>query len=250
MRRILIIGIGAGNPDHITVQAIKALATVDAVFVVDKGAETDELAALRRDLCARYIARPYRLVAIPDPARDRHRADYAAGVLAWHAERARLYARHIVALGPDETGAILVWGDPSLYDSTIRIVDAIQAGGQVAFEHAVIPGISSVGALAAAQRISANTIGGPVHITTGRRLPERPIAPGESVVVMLDGDTAFRALDPAGLDIAWGAYLGTDKELLVSGPLAEVADRIVQTRAEARARHGWIMDIYLLRRMG
>ncbi|MGW5950382.1 hypothetical protein ACWFRN_36120, partial [Streptomyces celluloflavus] len=30
-------------------------------------------------------------------------------------------------------------------------------------------------------------------------------------------------------------------------PLSEVADRIVALRAEARARHGWIMDTYLLR---
>ena len=36
--------------------------------------------------------------------------------------------------------------------------------------------------------------------------------------------------------------------MLISGPLAAVADEIAATRAELRARHGWIMDTYLLRR--
>ncbi len=250
MKTILIIGIGAGDPDHITVQAIKALAGVDVVLVVDKGPATDDLARLRREICARYIGdRPHRTVHIPDPVRDRGRADYESGVLAWHEARALLWEQAIEReLGDDQAGAILVWGDPSLYDSTIRIVDAIAAAGRVPFTCEVIPGISSVQALTARHRIAANAIGGPVHITTGRRLHERPIGEAESVVVMLDGDTAFDRLDGTDLDIFWGAYLGTDAEILVSGRLAEVASEIKRVRSEARAAHGWIMDVYLLRR--
>jgi precorrin-6A synthase len=41
--------------------------------------------------------------------------------------------------------------------------------------------------------------------------------------------------------------LGTEYELLSSGTVGEVGAQIVAARAEARARHGWIMDIYLLR---
>jgi len=48
--------------------------------------------------------------------------------------------------------------------------------------------------------------------------------------------------------IWWGAYVGTPDEILVSGDLAEVGDRIQELRAAARARKGWIMDTYLLRR--
>jgi precorrin-6A synthase len=66
--------------------------------------------------------------------------------------------------------------------------------------------------------------------------------------VMLDGRTAFAALPDTDLDIYWGAYLGTADEVLVAGDLHTVRDRIVQVRAEARARKGWIMDTYLLRR--
>ena len=66
-------------------------------------------------------------------------------------------------------------------------------------------------------------------------------------VVMLDGQTAFLAVDDPAAEIFWGAYLGTPDEILIRGPLGEVRDEIVETRAAARAEHGWIMDIYLIR---
>lgn len=67
-------------------------------------------------------------------------------------------------------------------------------------------------------------------------------------MVMLDAQTAFTAHTDQDAHIYWGAYLGTPDELLISGPLAEVSEQIVETRAEARLRKGWIMDTYLLRR--
>jgi precorrin-6A synthase len=65
---------------------------------------------------------------------------------------------------------------------------------------------------------------------------------------MLDGATAFETLDPAGIQIWWGAYLGMEHEILDSGPLAQTGPRIMAKRKEARARHGWIMDTYILKR--
>ncbi len=65
---------------------------------------------------------------------------------------------------------------------------------------------------------------------------------------MLDGTCAFTQVDPAGVTIYWGAYLGTADEILVSGPLAEVSGEIQRIRAEARERKGWMFDTYLLRR--
>ena len=43
MRRLLIIGIGAGDPEQVTVQAIKALNRADVFFVIDKGAVKQDL---------------------------------------------------------------------------------------------------------------------------------------------------------------------------------------------------------------
>ena len=70
----------------------------------------------------------------------------------------------------------------------------------------------------------------------------------DTLIVMLDGDCAFQTLPSDAIAIWWGAYLGMPEEILISGPLAEVGPKIVAARAAARARHGWIMDIYLLRR--
>ena len=249
MRKLWIIGIGAGHPDHITMQAIKALAGIDVVFLIGKGDDKADLAALRKDICARYIKKPHRIVEAADPERDRAPADYQAAVAGWHAQRAAIYERMIRdELADGQHGAFLVWGDPSLYDSTLRIVDAVAARKTVAFDLEVVPGITSVQALAAAHRVALNRIGGAVHITTGRLLAKAGAMPDSDVVVMLDGECAFNAVNDAGVDIYWGAYVGTADQLLVSGPLRERAGEIEKVRGEARARHGWIMDTYLLRR--
>jgi precorrin-6A synthase len=102
--------------------------------------------------------------------------------------------------------------------------------------------------LAARHRIALNRIGRSVHITTGRLLRGGLPAGVDDVVVMLDGRTSFSTLVGQGFDIYWGAYLGTPDEILRSGALDDLADEIVETRAEARRRKGWIFDIYLLRR--
>jgi precorrin-6A synthase len=248
MKKIFVIGIGAGNPDYVTVQAINALNQVDVFFMIDKGEEKDDLVRLRKEICDRYIKdKSYRMVEIADPPRDRTPSGYEPAVRAWHAERAGIYERLIEEeLGEDECGAFLVWGDPSLYDSTLRIIDQILARGTVAFDYEVIPGISAVQALAARHRIALNRIGRPVHITTGRKLAEG--LPDDDVIVMLDGDCSFKTIDDPAIDIYWGAYLGTEDEILVSGRLREVGQAIERMRADAKAWKGWVMDTYLLRR--
>jgi precorrin-6A synthase len=128
------------------------------------------------------------------------------------------------------------------------VLEQILARGAVAFEHEVVPGISSVQALTARHRIPLNRVGRPVQITTGRRLAEGFPEGVDEVVVMLDADCSFRHLPDEGLEIHWGAYVGMDDEILVSGPVSGVGEEIVRRRAEARERKGWIMDAYLLRR--
>ena len=248
MRQIHLIGIGTGNPEHLTIQGIRALNDTDVVFLLDKGEAKSGLTQVRRAICERYVERPdLRFVEAPDPERDRMPADYGGAVADWHAARAALYEELIAThLADGERGAFLVWGDPSLYDSTLRILDRVQARGRLAFTVSVVPGITSVQALAASHRIPLHRIGESMRITTGRRLREEGLGEGPgATVVMLDGNPRFEGLDP-DLTIHWGAYLGTPDEILAAGRLGDVADDIGRMRAEARARHGWIMDIYLL----
>jgi precorrin-6A synthase len=250
MMQLKVIGVGAGDPDHVTIQAVNALNQVDVFFVLDKGEVKQELVELREEILRRFAPeREYRVVVGRDPERDRTSAAYVESVDDWRRRRADVCADLIATeLGEDQVGAFLVWGDPSLYDSTLAILDDILDRGKLVFEIEVIPGISSVSALAARHRVGLNQVGRPIEITTGRRLAEKWPDEVDDVVVMLDAQTAFTAHTDQDAEIYWGAYLGTPDELLVAGKLSEVAAEIVETRAEARKRKGWIMDTYLLRR--
>ncbi len=242
-RRIHVIGIGSGDPGYVTAQAVDALNDTQVFFAMDKGAQKDDLVSLRRQICERFIRTPaYRFVELPDPPRAKD-GDYRQAVADWHAARAQVWAHAIESeLPPGGVGAFLAWGDPSLYDSTLRILATVAA--HVDIDYDVIPGITAIQALTARHRIPLNDVGEPVLVTTGRQL--RATGLSGSAVVMLDGDCAFRSCPPR-TRIWWGAYLGTPDELLVSGTVGEVGSRIADLRAEARTRHGWIMDTYQLR---
>ena len=250
MRHILIVGIGSGNPEHMTVQAINALNSADVLFIPTKGAKKAELADVRREIVSRYVTNPKtRTVDYALPVRDTADRTYGESVDGWHAAITAIYEQLFTReLSEDGIGAFLVWGDPMLYDSTIRIIERVRASGQVAFDFTVIAGITSLQALCAAHRIPLNLVGKPVEITTGRRLSETFPQRSESVAVMLDGQQAFAEIDDPEAHIYWGAYLGTSDEIVISGNLAEKKDEILQTRARERQKHGWIMDIYLLRK--
>lgn len=250
MRQIIVIGIGAGDPEQVTMQAVAALNRVDVFFILDKGEVKQELTDLRQEILDRYASeRTYRTVWGRDPDRDRTAAAYTDAVDDWRHRRADVCEELIAAnLGEGETGAFLVWGDPALYDSTPAILADVLARDGMSFEVEIVPGISSVSSLAARHGTGLNQVGGAIQITTGRRLAQGWPADADDVVVMLDARTAFTELAEPNTEIFWGAYLGMPDEILVSGPLAEVAEQIVTLRTEARARKGWIMDTYLLRR--
>src|ERR1017187_3491520 len=251
MRRVLIIGIGAGDPEQVTVQAIKALNETDVFFIIDKGTDKQDLTALREQICERYIEnRAYRVVHAPDPERDRAAARYGPAVEEWRHQRAEIYEQLITGeLGDGECGAFLVWGDPALYDSTLAIIEQIIAKGALDLEYEVIPGISSVQALAARHRVSLTQVGKPVDVPPGRRLAEGGFPEHcDDVVVMLDAACSFSGIAQAGVEIYWGAYIGTKDEILISGHLGDVADQIQAARREARARKGRVMGTYPLRR--
>ncbi len=250
MRTISVVGIGSGNPEHVTIAAIAELNAADVVFMLDKGEDSRELIDVRKEICDRYITGPCRIVTAPDVQRDRGAAAYAAAVQDWRTRRADVYQRLITTeLGEDQRGAFLAWGDPAIYDSTLHILRDVLARGEVSFEIRVIPGISSIQALAAQHQLSLTRTGRPLHITTGRRLAAEGFpANADDVVVMLDAQAAFVAAADGDDEIYWGAYVGTADEIAIAGRVRDVAPRILATRAAARERHGWIMDSYLLRR--
>jgi precorrin-6A synthase len=243
---LTLIGIGTGNPDHLTRQAERAINAQDLILIPRKGAGKDDLAGLRRAICEAVITREgVRLAEFDLPTRDPATADYRQRVEDWHDAIAEVWAETIAAHPGAERAGLLVWGDPSLYDSTLRIAARLNPAPRIE----VVPGITSLQALTAAHAIPLNEIGAPFQVTTGRRLRAEGWPPGvATVAVMLDGGCAFEVLPGADYDIWWGAYVGMAEEITCAGRLDEVAGRIAEMRAEARAAHGWIMDIYVLRR--
>lgn len=237
---IRVIGIGC-HPDHLTAEARSALASCDYVVAAAKS-EDDALLAFRAEVCARAGVE---LVVVPDPERDRGStdagpADYPGAVSAWHAARADAWGAVIRERGG--TAGFLVWGDPSLYDSTIRVVRSL------GMAYDVVPGLSAPQLLAARHRIVLHEVGRPLLVTTGRRLLS-DARDHDNLVVMLDGGLACSRL-AGDWQVWWGANLGTGSERLVEGRLADVLPTIGAARVEARAEAGWVMDTYLLRRLG
>jgi precorrin-6A synthase len=246
MTTLSLIGIGTGNPDHVTGQAIHALNAADLILIPRKGEAKSDLADLRRQILSRVLTSPVPVADYDVPQRA-DQDDYLGAVNDWHDAIATAWAETIATHRPGAANvALMVWGDPSLYDSTLRI--AARLSGLTV---KVIPGITSMQALTAAHAIPLNTLAAPVTITTGRNLRDHGWPTGATTLaIMLDKGGAFTTIDPEGTEIWWGAYVGMPEETLIHGPLAEVSDRILATRARLRAEHGWIMDIYLLRRGG
>ena len=244
MTTLSLIGIGTGNPDHLTAEAVKALNRADLILLPRKGDDKSDLADLRRQIVAAVVTEPVTVAEYDVPKRA-DQADYLGAVNDWHDAIAAVWQAAIDAhLAQGGRVALMVWGDPSLYDSTLRIAARLPG---LATE--VIPGITSLQVLTAAHAIPLNALAAPVVITTGRRLRDEGWPKGaDSVAVMLDSGGAFLAVEPQGVTIWWGAYVGMPQQALIHGPLANVAARIVETRARLRAEHGWIMDIYLMRR--
>jgi precorrin-6A synthase (deacetylating) len=251
IKTIRVIGIGSGNPDHLTGEAVGALNRTDVLLVAGTGSGEADLVRAGTALCAAVIdpAHSYRLVEVPDPpttpGSGRDSAAYDQDV---HDARVEACAQVLAGLGPhEESAGFLVWGDPAIYDSTIRVVDALR--GRFDVEHEIIPGISAPQLLAARHRIPLGTDGASIHVTTGRRLVAEYDPRLGDVVVMLDDDLSCAELATVhpDLPIYWGADLGGPDEALVAGPLGEVLDEIREARAAIRARRGRVADTYLLR---
>jgi precorrin-6A synthase len=247
MITVFLIGIGCGDPEQLTLAAVRAINQADLILIPRKGAAKSDLAELRRSICAQVLKNDRTRIAEFDlPARDADQDDYRKGVEEWHDAVAAAWSREIAAhLGGEGRVALLIWGDPSLYDSSLRIAARLDPAASVE----VVAGVTSIQALCAAHRMPMNNVGEPFLVTTGRRLRQDGWPSGvNTVIVMLDGGAAFQSIDPKGLHIWWGAYLGMPDQILMSGRLAEIGAGIAAARSRARERHGWIMDSYILKR--
>ncbi len=254
-KRVRVIGVGPGDPDQVTIEAVQALREVAYFVVTDKsgrGGMPDPLVNARERLLDRHLDAPAVIVRVDDPERERRpdrtatQAEYDAAVARWHEERQAAYEEAL--LSHDGDAGFLVWGDPAFYDSTIRILQSLQERGRLDLVLDVVPGISSIQLLAARHQIVLHEVGQALHVTSGRRLHEALAQGQDNIVVMLNRVIELDSVDD--WSIWWGANLGTATEELVSGRVGDVLGDIDVARERVRAAAGWVMDIFLLRRSG
>jgi precorrin-6A synthase len=195
MIELYLVGIGMGNPSHLTGAAIEALQLADLILIPNKG---EAKADLRSDICEKLLLPIPQITYFSLPSRDPKEPDYLKRVSDWHDSIASLWQNTILSNRPNGGKVeLMIWGDPSLYDSSLRIAERLQTKDHALKIH-VIPGVTAVQLLTAANRIPLNELGAPVTISTGRQLRDNGWPEGcETLVVMLDGETMFDALDAA-----------------------------------------------------
>jgi precorrin-6A synthase len=255
MKTLYLIGIGTGDPEHLTIQSLNILKKVDVILILDKDSKRQaELVSLRKDILQKYLPEQrYKLVHVKIPERKRGRELnlYKENVTFWRRQKAEILANTInKEIKEGQKAALLIWGDPSLYDGHIEILEYILHKGLAEFNYEIIPGITAMQLLAARHRISLNNIAESILITTGRNLKEIPPEGIKNVVVFLDNYLTYKNFRDSKLHIYWGAYLGTKDEIIISGRIGDVVDEIIRLRTEARKKKGYIMETYILRRDG
>lgn len=111
MIELTLIGIGTGNPDHLSMQAAAEIAAADLILIPLK-AQQEDLAGLRRAICDRHAGPQTQIVEFDLPRRDADNPDYKQGVTLWHDAIAESWQDQIRAHLPGLAGrvALLVWG--------------------------------------------------------------------------------------------------------------------------------------------
>ncbi|MBK1723152.1 precorrin-6A synthase (deacetylating) [Thiocystis violacea] len=251
MKTLYLIGMGPGGPEYLTIQAIETLKRTDVFFMLEKeGRGKEELLQMRRDILTHYLGDTgYRVVIATSPARRMEADGYKEGVKVWHDEKRTLFERLVRdELEDGQSGALLLWGDPAIYDQTLSLVADVAAASQGTLVFEIIPGITSVQMLTARHKIPMNRVGESITITTGRHAETCDPTEIDNAIVMLDYNASFQRFKDQNMDVYWAGYLGCPDEVLISGPVDEVTDELLRTKQAVRDRKGWLMDIYLLRR--
>ena len=150
MFELFLVGIGTGNPEHITIQARRAIAEAGIILIPYKGSEKSDLVEVRLKICKEIIGdKKTKIVQFDLPKRDLSYS-YQEGVEKWHDNVARVWSSTIRENCSEGTKvALLIWGDPSLYDSSLRIAERIKPKLKIQ----VFAGITSIQALTAAHQI-------------------------------------------------------------------------------------------------
>ncbi len=239
-KKIYLIGIGPGDPKYLTVEAIETIKKLNTFLIPVKKGSKEELTHIRKKIIEYCRTdRNFQIIELHFPERKKS-SSYKNSVEEWRNKKAEIILNVMKEI---DTAGLLIWGDPSLYDGHIDIVKEVQK--HIPLELEIIPGISSISVLAAKHKISLNKIGSSIFITTPRGLRQMKEI-SHNTIVFLDNYETFRLFKEKDLKIYWGAYLGTEKEVLFSGNLKDCLEQLIELRRQLKKKNGWIMELYLL----
>ena len=242
VKKVYLIGMGPGNLKYLTLEAVDLIKRLPLFLIPLKSSKKTYLTEKRKEILYKIRKdRNFKIVEIPFPERKRS-FQYKEAVASWRRKKAEILIKVLQKESTEEAGFI-IWGDPSIYDGHIEIFKDVQK--QIPIEFEIIPGISAFQILSAKHKIPLTRIAGSLLFTTPRRLKKFSEIK-ENTVVFLDNYESYRKFNQKDLKIYWGAYLGTEKEVLLSGKLSEVKEKIVELRRKLRKENGWIMEIYFL----
>jgi precorrin-2/cobalt-factor-2 C20-methyltransferase len=195
--RLIGVGVGPGDPEHVTLKAVRVLREADRVFVPDGGRAAEIVAA---------YAEPHPLTFAM--------TDVASRTEHW--ERA---AREIATV--TGTAAFATIGDPNLYSTFTSIANAVRAlVPDVEIE--TVPGITALQDLAARsgtvlaegdERLAL------VPYTAGDESLRQALAAFDTVIVYKGGrrlPAVLRAVDDHGRRAVYGEELGRPGQTLVA----------------------------------
>ena len=219
------VGVGPGDPDHVTVKALRTLETADVILVPSTEARAGGVGRAEEIVCAHLPAKTAAIRRIPFSMAE-HRGVGQRRASAWEASAT-------TAIEAFEAGAKRVAfatvGDASVFSTFSYLCDLVSRRVDVTIE--VIPGITAMQAIAATSRtplVEGREILSLVPWTVGPEALARVCEVSDTVVVYKGGRemTELRAvLEAQGrLDEAvLGTDLGLPSERVV--PLSEVTDR-------------------------
>ena len=242
VKKVYLIGMGPGNLKYLTLEAVDLIKRLPLFLIPLKSSKKTYLTEKRKEILYKIRKdQNFKIVEIPFPERKRS-FQYKEAVISWRRKKAEILIKVLQKKSTEEAGFI-VWGDPSIYDGHIEIFKDVQK--QIPIEFEIIPGISAFQILSAKHKIPLTKIAGSLLFTTPRGLKKFSEIK-ENTVVFLDNYESYRKFNQKDLKIYWGAYLGTEKEVLLSGRLSEVKEKIIELRRKLRKENGWIMEIYFL----
>lgn len=182
------VGVGPGDPELLTLKAVRVLGAVPVIAYVCAEIEGIATPSMARGIAADHLSGDKIEITIPitmteDPSPGRLAYNKACETIAGH-----------LAEGRDV--AMLCEGDPLLYGSFMYVLERL--GGD--FETITVPGISSLGAAAAAANVALASRNESLVIVPAT-LDEKTL---EAKIAGLDAVAVFKA----------GRHLGKIKRLL------------------------------------